>query len=69
MLNIEELIKKEMRYSSFNKIEKVNLPTNPPGSNPWNKYVFLMSIIGVALVGAYIITKPKLKASYGTEEK
>jgi hypothetical protein len=69
MLNVEELIKKEMLNSSFNKTEKVNLAANQPSENPWTKYVLLMGIIGVALVSAYIITKPKLKASYGTEEK
>ena len=67
MLNVEELIKKEMLTSPFNKIEKVNLPAKPSGPNPRTKYMLLVGILGAALVGAYFITKHK-KENYGTEE-
>ncbi len=65
MLNAEQLINAQMKASPLNSPPKAFVV---PGANPWTKYVFLVAIISVALIGAYLITKPNKTNNYGTDK-
>ena len=64
MLNAEQLLIAEMKASPLNLKPKISTP----GANPWTKYLIIGGIIGVSIIGAYLITRPKKNIKDGKEE-